>query len=110
MPTFITTGRLTRSGAEGLMEKPEDRMPALNALADAVGAKILSYHLTTGRNDFVMITEAPHMESAVSAIMVAMTSGSVTDVETVQAWTSQEFAGIAKSAGDIVGKYNRPGG
>jgi len=109
MPTFITTGRLTKSGAEGLMEKPEDRMPALNALADAVGAKILSYHLTTGRNDFVMITEGPNMESAVSAIMVAMTSGSVTDVETVQAWTSEEFAEIAKTAGGIVGKYHRPG-
>ena len=109
MPKFITTGRLTKSGADGLMAKPEDRMPALNALANAAGAKILAYYLTTGRNDFALITEAPNMESAVSAIMVAVTSGSVADVETVQAWTSAEFAGIAKSAGDVVGNYQAPG-
>ena len=67
------------------MAKPEDRMPALNVPDGAVGAKILSYHLTTGRNDFFMVSEGPDMESAVSAIMVAMASGSVTDVGTVQA-------------------------
>ena len=109
MPTFITTGRLTKAGADGLMAKPEDRMPALNALAAASDAKILSYYLTTGRTDFVMITQGPSMEKAVSAIMVAMASGSVSDVETVQAWTSAEFAGIAKDAGEIAGNYRAPG-
>ena len=109
MPTFVTTGRLTKAGADGLMAKPEDRMPALKALADASGATILSYYLTTGRTDFVMITEGPSMEYAVSAIMVAMSSGSVTDVETVQAWTSAEFADMAKKAGQIAGNYKAPG-
>lgn len=110
MPTFITTGRLTKAGADGLMAKPEDRMPALKALAEASDATILSYYLTTGRTDFVMTTEGPSMEHAVAAIMVAMSSGSVTDVETVQAWTSAEFADIAKRAGDIAGNYKAPGG
>ncbi|KUJ81311.1 GYD domain-containing protein [Ruegeria profundi] len=109
MPKFITTGRLTKSGVDGLMAKPEDRMPALKALTDAVDAKILSYYLTTGRNDFVMITEGADMESAVSAIMVAVHSGSISDVETVQAWTSAEFAEMANTANDIVGKYQAPG-
>ena len=109
MPTFITTGRLTKAGADGLMAKPEDRMPALKALADASGATILSYYLTTGRTDFVLITEGPSMEKAVAAIMVAVSSGSVSDVETVQAWTSAEFAKIAKSAGEVAGNYRAPG-
>lgn len=109
MPKFITTGRLTKSGAEGLMAKPEDRMPALEALADAAGTRILSYYLTTGRHDFVLVIDAPSMENAVSAIMVAVTSGSVSDVETVQAWTSAEFAEIAKSAGGVVSTYKAPG-
>ena len=91
------------------MAKPEDRMPALKALADASGATIIPYYMTTGKTDFVLITEGPSMENAVSAIMVAMSSGSVTDVETVQAWTSAEFAEIAKTAGGISGNYNAPG-
>lgn len=109
MPKFITTGRLTKAGADGLMAKPEDRMPALNALAEASDAKILSYYLTTGSTDFVMVTEGPSMEKAVAAIMVAMSSGSVTDVETAQAWTSAEFADIAKNAGNIASNYRAPG-
>ena len=110
MPTFITTGRLTQSGAPGLMAKPEDRMPALNALAEAVGARIIAYYLTTGENDFCLITEAPDAETTVSAIMVAATSGSVSDVKTQQAWTSAEFAEIARKAGGITGSYSAPGG
>lgn len=109
MPKFITTGRLTKAGADGLMAKPEDRMPALNALINSAGGSILSYYITTGRNDFVMVTEAPDMESAVSAILIAVTSGSVTDVETVQAWTSAEFAAIAQKAGNAAGQYQAPG-
>ncbi len=109
MPTFVTTGRFAQDGIRGLMAKPEDRSAAVSSLIEAHGGRLVSYYLTTGHNDFVLITEAPDAEAAVAAAMAAGASGSVANLHTAQAWTSAEFAEVAKKAAASAAQYRAPG-
>jgi uncharacterized protein with GYD domain len=109
MPTFMTTGRLTQSGLQGLAKKPEDRSEAVGKLLAAAGGKLMHYYITTGDNDFLLISEADGPEAPVAAVMAAACAGSVADVKTMQVWTSAEFQAVAAKAGQITGTYRAPG-
>ena len=109
MPTFITTGRLTQEAVKGLAAKPEDRSEAVGKLIAAAGGKLLHYYVTTGDSDFMLITEASGAEVAVAACMAAAASGAVSDVHTIQAWTSAEFKAVAAKAGQVAAAYRAPG-
>lgn len=109
MPTFIVTGRLTQEAVKGLATKPEDRSEAVGKLIAAAGGKLLHYYVTTGDSDFLLISEAPGAEVAVAACMAAAAAGAVSDVRTVQAWSSAEFKSVAQKAGEVIGAYRVPG-
>ena len=109
MAIFVTTGRFSHSGASGLMSKPEDRTEIVSNLVAAAGGKLLNYYVTTGDTDFLLVTEASSADAALAAGMAASATGAVSDMKTVQAWTSADFAKIAAKAGKIAGKYRPPG-
>jgi len=109
MATFILTGRYTLDAVRGLMSKPEDRTGAVAAIVSAAGGKMLSYYVTTGDTDFMLIAEADNAEDFLAGVMVAGASGSVTGVKTVRAWSSGEFAKVAEKAGAIASSYRAPG-
>jgi len=109
MALFITYASYSQSGTQGLMAKPEDRRAAIQHLCDKVGARVVEIYMTTGSNDIVMITEAADGADAVALGMAVSSSGSITKAETVRAWTSAEFAEIAKKAGSLTGAYTPPG-
>lgn len=109
MATFILTGRYTLDAVRGLMAKPEDRSGAVGAIVSAAGGKMLSYYVTTGDSDFLLIAEADRAEDFLAGVMVAGASGAVTDLKTVRAWSSADFAKVAEKAGSLVGSYVPPG-
>lgn len=43
MSIFITQGRYTGSAMKGMVDKPEDRLKAVEALMESVGVKLLNY-------------------------------------------------------------------
>ncbi|WP_420394936.1 GYD domain-containing protein [Nioella sp.] len=109
MATFILTGRLTLDAVRGLMSKPEDRTAAVGAIVDAAGGKLLHYYITTGDSDFMLVAEADAAEDFLAGVMVAGASGSVSNLKTVRAWSSGEFAKVAEKASAISGSYRVPG-
>lgn len=109
MALFITYASYSQSGIQGLMSKPEDRAPVIQALLDKVGAKMVALYFTTGSNDIVLVSEAADGADAVALGMAVASTGSVTNVETVRAWTSADFVDIAGKAGGLVGAYSPPG-
>jgi uncharacterized protein with GYD domain len=109
MATFILTGRYSLDAVRGLMAKPEDRTGAVAAIVNAAGGKMVSYYVTTGENDFMLVAEADAAEDFMAGVMVAGASGSVTDMKTVRAWSSGEFAKVAEKAGKIADSYRTPG-
>jgi uncharacterized protein with GYD domain len=108
MPIYITRGRYSAESIKNLVAKPEDRQQAVSALVEAAGAKLLNFYVTLGHYDFLLITEAPSAKEA-SAGVVAAAAGSVTDVETTEAFTSSEAKQIFTIAGKAAEKYKLPG-
>lgn len=105
---YIITGSYTSAGMRGMIAHPSDREAATRALVEGAGGKLLTYLLTTGDNDFMMVTEADDMTGMIAALMVAGASGAVSNLKTVQAFTSAEFMAAQKKAGALAAKYSAP--
>ena len=109
MPLFITYASYSQSGVKGLLDKPADRSETIKALVEKAGGKFVALYMTTGANDVVLIYEVADGSDAVAIGMAAAASGSVSKIETVRAWSSGEFKGIAEKAAKFAGAYTPPG-
>ena len=109
MPTYITRGRYSAESIQNLVANPEDRLPAVRNLVEAAGAKLLSFYITLGHYDFMVITEAPSAKEASAFILAAAAAGGVTDNETTEAFTSSEAKQVLATANKAAKKYKMPG-
>jgi uncharacterized protein with GYD domain len=109
MPIYITRGRYSAESIRNLVANPEDRLPAVRNLVEAAGAKLLNFYVTLGHYDFLVITEAPSAKEASAFILAAASAGSVTDIETTEAFTSSEAKQVFVGAGKAAEKYKLPG-
>jgi uncharacterized protein with GYD domain len=82
MTVYITQGRYSHQGLKGLVNKPEDRDAEVRKLIEGAGGKLLSYYITFGEFDFLLITEGPDPVSIFSTLAIAGAGGSVTDLRT----------------------------
>lgn len=108
MAHYIITGSYSAAGMKGLIAHPSDREAATRALVEGSGGKLLTYLLTTGDNDFLMIAETNDTTGLIAALMVAGASGAVSNLKTVQAFSSAEFLEAQKKAGGMAAKYAPP--
>ena len=109
MPTFITFASYSHSGIKGLIGKPEDRSVVVGKLIEKAGGKMIGFYNTTGANDVVVISEAPDGETGVAIGMAVSSTGTLSKVETVRAWSGAEFVAVTKKAGGLVGAFSPPG-
>jgi uncharacterized protein with GYD domain len=105
----VTRGRFTHDYVKALMGAPEDREPAVRKLIEEAGGKVLSFYMTTGETDFLLIAEANEAESVIGALMAASAAGTISHVSTVRAWTGAEFKGVAERAAKAASAYRPPG-
>jgi len=108
MARYIVTGHYTAAAMKGLLAKPSDREAATSALVAAAGGKLLSYYVTTGESDFLMVTESENLQDMLASLIVAGASGAVSGLKTVQAFSAAEFMAAQKRAGEIAMKYASP--
>ena len=109
MPLFITYASYSHSGVKGLVNKPEDRSGAVKAVIEKAGGKIVALYNTTGSNDVVLVSEFAEGSDAVAMGMAVAASGALSRIETVRAWTPDEFKGVVEKAARVVGAYAPPG-
>jgi uncharacterized protein with GYD domain len=88
---------------------PEDREAAVRKVIEAAGGKVISFYVTTGETDFLLISEANDGESIIAALMAASASGTISDVSTGRAWTGAEFKAIMEKASKAASAYRPPG-
>ena len=89
METYIILGNYTQEGVSKIKESPA-RIEAARKAVEAAGGKFLSWHLTMGQYDFVVITEAPDAKKAAS-VLLAIGAQGATRTETMRALTEDEF-------------------
>jgi uncharacterized protein with GYD domain len=89
MPTYISLCRWTAQGATAIKESPKRLDAAKKVFADA-GVKVLSFYMTTGTHDMVIITEAPNDDALAKAMLATISKGSIT-TQTSRAFTEDEY-------------------
>ena len=109
MVRLVTRGRFTHDFVKALIGAPEDREPAVRKLIEGAGGKVISYYVTTGETDFLLISEADEAEAVIASLLAAAAAGTISHVSTVRAWTAAEFKGIAERAGKAAKGYRPPG-
>jgi uncharacterized protein with GYD domain len=95
MDTYIILGKYTQQGATKVKEGPS-RVEAARKAFEAAGGKMLSWYLTMGRYDFVVITEAPSAKAAASVLLATAAQGNIS-TETLRALTESEFKEVVSA-------------
>lgn len=92
MPRYISFIKYTQQGIENIEASP-GRIQAARKAIEAVGGKMLSYHVTMGQYDGVALLE---LEDDTMAATVALGVGKLgnSSTETVRAFTEDEFTEI----------------
>jgi uncharacterized protein with GYD domain len=89
MPTFITTLRFTAQGLQNIRETTK-RAAAFKASAKKIGVKVQGAYWTLGRNDGLLIFDAPDEETATAAMLGLSAEGNV-HTETARAYGAAEM-------------------
>jgi uncharacterized protein with GYD domain len=110
MPIFVTQGRFTREAIKGMIVKPEDRADAVSRLFAKGGGRLISYYVTFGEYDFLLIGEAPSETQMAAIVLAAAGGGGVTDLRTTLAMSSIEAKGAFAAAGDLAPAFRSAGG
>ena len=109
MPLYITQGRFTAEALKGMLAKPEDRATAVSALAEKAGGKLLSYYVTFGEYDFLVVAEAPDSQAAAAVVLAAAAGGGVTGLKTTEAMTSAQAKQCFAKAGQLAAGFKSAG-
>ncbi|OWY09532.1 hypothetical protein B6V74_05790 [Thioclava sp. F42-5] len=109
MGRFVITGSFSPQAIKGFMDSPTDRWETIDALIKAAGGKLESYYITTGPSDFLIIATGDDMKKVLPAIMAAAGSGSLSKVQTQEAFTTADFKEMQKAAAGIRSNFVPPG-
>jgi uncharacterized protein with GYD domain len=111
MPTYIAYGKFTPAAIRGMTENPEDRTQPVTQLFEALGAKLLSWHVTLGCADFdwLLMVEAPSEDIVVSAAIAPWSGGSSVEIRVALALDGAQSKAMFQKSADAVRRF-KPGG
>jgi uncharacterized protein with GYD domain len=107
--TYIVQGRFTADAVKGMIRTPEDRTGPISELCEALGGKLISWYMTTGDYDWLLIVEGPRPEDTMVATIVAAAGGGVTNLKTISAFSAQEAKAMFAKAGGLAPKFKSAG-
>ena len=84
MAIFIQLGIYSNKGADGIINGDSDRKAVMEKMLSSVGAKLLEYHITRGKYDFVMLSEADSFESLAACALKARATGTLSEAITLE--------------------------
>ena len=95
MPHYVTLLRYTQQGASKIKESPA-RLDRAKKAAEAAKGKVLTWYLTLGKYDAVLVSEFPDDEAAARFMLSTGALGNVT-TQTLKAFTEVEYRNIISS-------------
>ena len=113
---YITHGKMSKEGLNGLTAKPENRAEALEKMVDALGGKLVDYYfLLNGEIDFIIVSEFPDDQnvnelSLIDALLVRG-SGAIESITTLPALRAADAVPLFERAKALqeASTYSKPG-
>jgi uncharacterized protein with GYD domain len=109
MPTYIAQGKFTRDAVRGMLETPEDRTASVAKLFESLGAKLISWYMTTGEYDWLLIAEPPTHENTMAAAIAATGGGGVESIKTFLVLSGPEAMSVFQKAQGAAQKFKSAG-
>ena len=108
---FCLTADYTPQALNAMRENPNtDRRAALEELLKAAGGKLIAmYGRASNGPGAMVIFDVPDPAMAPAMCGVAVSSGSIQNVELTRLFTMEEITGIRQKARQIYGAYKPPG-
>ncbi|WP_323763246.1 MULTISPECIES: GYD domain-containing protein [Roseobacteraceae] len=103
MAYYMFQGRYSPESIRKMVETPQDREAEARKLVEAMGGKLHHMFFCFGREDVVVLIEAPDDETMAGAIMAVGASGAMSGGATTKLLTSQQAQAAMKKA-QAVGK------
>ena len=92
MPAYVALVRFTQKGIEAIKDGPS-RLDAAKKVFESAGGKLISFHLTMGRYDAIVISEFSSDEAVAKAALAGSSQGFVR-TETLRAFSEDEYRKI----------------
>jgi len=109
MSIYVLRGRYSADALKGMVASPEDREAAIAKVVEKAGGKLLSYYLTFGEDDWLVIMDCPNNDVALTIAIVGAAGGSNTDMKTSVAMTTKEAMAAFKAAGELAKSFKSAG-
>lgn len=107
MPQYLVQFAYSAPAWQALMQKPEDRTAALDALAKQSGGRLVSLYYHFGEFDGFVIFDAPDDAAVNATVMAVQSGGGVRATRTTKLFSPKEFVEALSRAGKI--SYQPPG-
>jgi len=99
MPHYMVQAAYTPDAWGGLVKSPQDRAEALRPAIERLGGKLVSFYMSFGEYDALVIAEMPDNVSAAGVSIAAAAGGAVKAIKTTPLMTVQESMEAMRKAG-----------
>lgn len=105
MPKYLISASYTAEGMQGVRAAgAKSRMDSVSAMLEAMGGRLESFHFAFGKDDVLVIVDAPDDE-AVAAVNIAINSSGVVSTHTTKLLTVEQVDEALRRSVD----YRPPG-
>ncbi|WGH79451.1 GYD domain-containing protein [Jannaschia ovalis] len=105
MPFYMLQGQYTAKAIKALVDKPQDRTGPAKKLFDATGVTMHHLFFCFGRDDVMVIVEAPNDEAVAASVLALGASGAFGGMMTTKLLTSAEAQAAMTKAHDAAKAY-----
>jgi uncharacterized protein with GYD domain len=95
MSTYIALCNWTQHGVQSIKDSPS-RLDQARAAVEAAGGRLMSFYMTIGEHDMVVVVEAPSDEVYAKVMLAIASHGSVRS-QTLKAFSEDEYKSIVGS-------------
>src|SRR5262249_55697940 len=108
MPMYLARFSYTPEAWKSLIDNPEDRRGAINALLEANGGKLHGLWYAFGEHDGYCVVELPDNTTAAAIALTAATGGGIRATEMTVLMTVEELLESLHKASEL--NFEPPGG
>jgi uncharacterized protein with GYD domain len=101
MPLYMTQFAYTKEAWATLTHTPEDRSALVRELLEAGGGKLISWYLSFGEYDGLLIYEAPDEATAGALVLAAARQGHLSVTKTTPLFDGEQSMEMLRRAGGM---------
>lgn len=109
MPEFALFFSYSPETWAALIAKPADRTEAVRELAEGVGARLDGLWYMLGKDDGMVLFEAPDASAAAALSLAVNSTGAFSSLRTQQLFGAGELPDVLSTADTARSSYRRPG-